>query len=92
MPSCSYVSLAKGLHKTVFTLSVFQMHIPEQYKTVWMLYGLRNTSMISCTGPYGACNGPIEPNRPGGPLTGLYGIRMTIQGPSTGQNRTMTMS
>ena len=38
-----------------------QVHIPAQYKTVWMLYRLGNTSAISRTEPYGACNGPIRP-------------------------------
>ena len=47
------------------------------------------TSMISRTGPYGACNGLIEPNRPAGPVTDSYGMRMTIQTSSTGQNRTI---
>ena len=69
-----------------------QVHIQAQYKTVWMLYGLGNTRTIGRTWPYGAFNGPIAPNRPAGPLTDPYGIRMTIQGLSTGQNRTMTVS
>ena len=37
-----------------------KVHIPAQYKIVWMLYGLGNTSPISRTGLYGARNGPIR--------------------------------
>ena len=69
-----------------------QLHIPPQYKTLWMLYRLGNTSTSSRTGPYGVCSEPIAPIRPAGPLTDTYGIRMTIQGSSTCQNRTMAVS
>ena len=65
---CCYDCLAKGLHETAnLPFQFCQVHKPVQYKTVWMLYGLGNTSTINRTGPCGASNGPITPNRLPGP-------------------------